>query len=188
MTRLIKLGILPKRLESVIPPPSAARILGTAHRKRWRTQHSEAKHLRPEGKTEPGGFVCVDQLQCSQPGLLPQSIGHLSMTPVWGAQIFADTCSNPPYLNAQLLTDFTLDSTLKAKVGFERLANTFGVKVKHYRADNGRFSDVGFKRACDISGQRLSFCGVSEHHQNGVTETAIRYSQDLIRVILINYV
>lgn len=71
-------------------------------------------------------------------------------------------------------------------MGFEQFANLFDVNIKHYRADNGRFTDPGFKLACDASGQSLSFCRVSTHHQNCIAETSIRNIQDLTRVVLIN--
>lgn len=60
MDRFIKLGLLLKRLENVKPPPSAARILGMVHRRRWRID--SFKHsLRPANRV-PGDFVCMDQL------------------------------------------------------------------------------------------------------------------------------
>ena len=63
--------------------------------------------------------------------------------------------------------------TLEAKANFERLLRTYGVEVKAYRADNGRFSDLGFMEACEDAHQTISFCGVGAHHQNGVAERAI---------------
>ena len=45
-----------------------------------------------------------------------------------------------------------------------------GHTVKSYRADNGCFADKGFHNACTQRDQRLSFCGVGAHHQNGIVE------------------
>jgi len=42
--------------------------------------------------------------------------------------------------------------------------------VKHYHADNGRFSDRGFHQDVTDKGQSISFCGISAHHQNGIIE------------------
>ena len=65
-----------------------------------------------------------------------------------------------------------------SKVAFEKLADTHGVSIKSYHADNGRFAELGFREAVENAGQSITFCGVGAHHQNGIIE---RYIQDLTR-------
>jgi hypothetical protein len=72
------------------------------------------------------------------------------------------------------MQDFTLQSTLEAKLAYERAALTYGVKVQGYWADNGRFADTGWKEACENEHQRFDYCGVGAHHQNGIAERKIR--------------
>jgi len=84
----------------------------------------------------------MDQLTSTVPGIEPQLNGRLTNTPIVGAQVFADHSSSPPLLHTHLLENLTLEETIKAKVGFERLSATFGVTVHHYRADNGRLATL----------------------------------------------
>ena len=42
--------------------------------------------------------------------------------------------------------------------------------MKHYHADNSRFSDRGFHQDVTDKGLPISFCGISAHHQNGIIE------------------
>jgi hypothetical protein len=63
--------------------------------------------------------------------------------------------------------------TVKAKESFERYAKSYGVNIKHYHADNGRFKDKAFMKSIEDSGQTISFSGVGAHHQNGIAEKRI---------------
>ena len=45
-----------------------------------------------------------------------------------------------------------------------------GRYVKHYHADNGRFADNGFIDDINTKDQKIIFCGVGAHHQNGIIE------------------
>ena len=78
------------------------------------------------------------------------------------------------------------DATLEAKHSFERLADLHGVKIKAYRADNGRFADTAFKDDCLCQQQKLTFCGVGAHHQNGIAECAIHNLTEISRTMLLN--
>jgi hypothetical protein len=66
--------------------------------------------------------------------------------------------------------DLTLDKTLLAKSSFERHANEGGVSIISYRADNGQFADTGFQQAIKDSNQKIIYCAVGAHHQNGIIE------------------
>ena len=90
-------------------------------------------------------------------------MGTLTSTPIAGAQTFADHCSSPPFLHCQLIEDFSGDETVRAKVGFERMAASNNVQIHHYRAENGCFSDRQFHDACAACNQTLDFCGVGEN-------------------------
>ena len=64
--------------------------------------------------------------------------------------------------------------TVAAKHAFEKFAAEHGIRIHHYHYNNGRFYDNAFKESCENSRQRLTFCGVNAHFQNGIAERAIR--------------
>ena len=43
-----------------------------------------------------------------------------------------------------------------------------GQSVKHYHADNGRFTDNRFVDNANRKSQKLTFYGVGAHYQNGI--------------------
>jgi hypothetical protein len=63
--------------------------------------------------------------------------------------------------------------TMPAKQAFEKFAAEHGVCILHHHCDNGRFADNAWKQSCKASRQRLTFCGVNAHFQNGIAERAI---------------
>ena len=75
---------------------------------------------------------------------------------------------------------------MQAKRAFERYANGFNVKIKHYHADNGIFAEAEFATAVQEDGQTISYCGVNAHHQNGRAEKKIRDLQDLARTMILH--
>lgn len=85
--------------------------------------------------------MSIDQLASTASGIKPQTKGNLTSTPIIGAQLFADHSLSPPFLNCQLLKSFSGDETVRAKVGFERMAASYNLPIHHCRADNDRFAD-----------------------------------------------
>ena len=67
-----------------------------------------------------------------------------------------------------------MEEILKTKAAFEAYARSLGVRIRHYHADNGRFTDKDFKQAIQDAGQSISYCGVNVHFQNGRAEKRIR--------------
>jgi hypothetical protein len=82
----------------------------------------------------------------------------------------------------------TSDETVEAKHAFEVFSRSQGVTIKHYHADNGRFSDNAFLK--DIKGaipsQSITYCGVNAHFQNGIAEKRIRDLQEPARKQLLH--
>ncbi len=73
------------------------------------------------------------------------------------------------------MTRLTSQETVDAKRAFEHFAKQHGVRVLHYHCDNGWFADNDIKNACASANQRLTFCGVNAHFQNGIAKKAIHY-------------
>ena len=59
-------------------------------------------------------------------------------------------------------------SETKAEHVFESYANSCGVKIKHYHADNQIFNSVPFKESCIAAQKQQTLCGINAHHENGV--------------------
>ena len=75
----------------------------------------------------------------AQPGLIPQEKVNLTRERIWACAVFVDYYNG--YVFVALLRDLTAESTLAAKKEFENRCAFRGVKVEHYHADNGRFSE-----------------------------------------------
>ena len=94
--------------------------------------------------------------------------GFLTSKRLWGATTFVDNLSD--YMYVHLMQYLTLDETLLAEKAMENVMAQAGRYVKHYHADNGRFSDKGFIDAINTKDQKITFFGVGAHHQNGIIE------------------
>ena len=101
------------------------------------TSHPEPMILR-EGDLTPGSCVSMDQYISATPGRLPNTKGKEKKELKYnGGTIFVDHASSHVYLKHQV--SLTAGETLRAKKAFEQYASSFGVRVKHYRADNVPF-------------------------------------------------
>jgi hypothetical protein len=85
--------------------------------------------------------------------------GFLTSKRIWGCTTFVDHVSDYIYVhfNVHLMKDFTTNETLLAKLAFEKLCAKADCSVKHYKADNGRFSDNEFLAACNNLDQTIEF-------------------------------
>jgi hypothetical protein len=146
-------------------------MFGTCHCKPWHSGGSKGL-IRKETDDAPGKCVSMDQMVSAQLGLIHQMAGFLTNLCIWGAMIFVDHYSD--YVFVVLMRDLTLDKTLMAKFSFERHVNEGGVSIISYCADNGQFSDTGFQQAIKNSNQKIRYCAVGAHHQNGNVERQIK--------------
>jgi hypothetical protein len=92
-------------------------------------------------------------------------------------------------------SDFTYVHLLKAQDGvdvlvakkkFEATADSHGIRIKHYRADNGIFAAKQWLDNCWDSHQGVTFAGVDSHHQNGRADRKIQSLQELGRCQLLH--
>lgn len=169
------------------PPKCTSCLFGTQHRSPWRTKSSclgIKSALRRQDLSRPGQCVGIDQMISAQPGLVPQEKGHLTRGRIWACAVFIDYYTGFTY--AALMRDLTAESTLAAKREFEQRCAIRGVTVAHYHADNGRFAEPAFVQDCRACHQELTFCGVGAHHQNGITERAIKDVTLILRTLLLH--
>jgi len=71
------------------------------------------------------------------------------------------------FVYVHLIRNFTLDNILLANTAWEKILMQAGRTVTHYCANNGRFADNGFLDSVNNKDQKINFCGVGAHHQNG---------------------
>ena len=133
---------------------------------------------------EPGSTVGVDQMISAQPGLVPQEKGKLTRTRIWGATIFVDYTMK--WIKVCLLKSTTGDTTLEAKEAFEEECHVRDVKPRNFHAYNDSFAEPTLVEDCKPKLQKLTFCGVGAHHQNGVAENTITQLTLTSRTLLLN--
>lgn len=178
---LAKQGDIPRHLAKIKPPVCPGCLFGAM----TRVPKTRAGTKSPIfTATRPGEHVSVDQLVSTQVGFVAQLKGKLTIKRYKAATVFVDHYSRLRYVH--MMYDSSSEETIKAKRAFERWSLEAGIRIRHYHCDNGRFADNAFIDHCAINGQRISYCGVNAHHQNGIAERAIRDIQDQARKQLLH--
>jgi hypothetical protein len=124
----------------------------------------------------PGEIICVDQMESKVLGFIAQMKRWLTKKRYKFATMFVDKCSRFTYVHLQ--TTSSGEQTVRAKRAFESYAERFGIKVKRYHADNGRFVEIEFMSSIQANKQEITLCGVNAHFQNGIAERMIRHLQE----------
>jgi hypothetical protein len=115
---------------------------------------------------------------------IAQLKGTITKKHYTAATIFANHYTRLKYIH--LMTKLTSEETMEAKQAFEHFAKQHGIRILHYHCNNGQFADNAFKNSCSAKGQRLTFCRVNAHFQNGIAEKAIRDLQESARKQLLH--
>jgi len=116
----------------------------------------------------PGDCVSGDQLESTQPGLIPTFKGSPSSSFYHAGTLLIDHTSRFLHFTPHHFTGAI--EAISAKHRFELLASTFNCRIKQYHTDNGVFASKAFCNACTSDNQPLISCGVDAHHQNGMAE------------------
>ena len=80
----------------------------------------------------------------------------------------------------------TLVESIEAKAAYERMVETFIIRVKKFHTDNGIFAEEGFKSDASNNNQTISYCGAGAHFQNGIAESAIKQLTEKARTMFIH--
>jgi hypothetical protein len=134
--------------------------------------------------TKAGQCVSVDQQISMQVGFIAQLKGTITKKRYTAATVFVDHYSRLKYIH--LMTKLISEETMEVKRAFEHFTEQCGIHILHYHCDNGQFADNAFKNSCSPKGQRLTFCGVNAHFQNGIAKKAIRDLQESARKQLLH--
>ena len=116
--------------------------------------------------------------------IVPQSIGKLTHDWFWGSVIYFDDISD--FIYNYLVKGISSKETLESKLSYERVLLLYGRKVKGYHVDNLRFNYSNFKGSCIKGGQKLTFCGVGAHRQNGIVEAKNKIVCNGARTLLLH--
>ena len=180
------MSFLPKRLlECQNKTPLCVTCqFGAAHRRPWRTKGKKCGLIRILEQTIPGDGVLLDKIVSAQPGLIPQMSEFLNSQRFGDAQLFVDHVSD--YVYVHLMRDLSLYETLMEKEALEKLMAQSRRTVKHYQAYNGIFSVNVFIDAINQKDQKITFCGVRAHHQNGIVENKNKILTTIARTLLLH--
>jgi hypothetical protein len=184
LLQLANMGDIPHRLRGARPFRCTACMYSKATKRPWRTKAPVNKRTVPP-VTKAGDCVLVDQLESKTPGFIGQMKSPtLTKGRYLVATIFVDHFSRLSFVYLQSSTSGA--ETVSAKKAFEAFAESHGVLVRHYHADNGRFADNLFRNECTAKNQTQSYCGVNAHWQNGLAERHIRVHQEMARTMLLH--
>jgi hypothetical protein len=173
MFKLCKHGYFPRRFlelqkQKLICPSCT---FGKCRRRPWRTR-GQPGQLRSPTETKPGDRTSIDHVISAQPGLVPRMDGRHTRDRINSGCVFFDHISGHSYTHLQTSVDN--DQTIAAKRGYEQLADSHGVKVKAFHADNGIFAEKAFRDEVSSNNQTITYCAVGAHHQNGIVERHIQ--------------
>ena len=107
------------------------------------------------------------------PGIITTHKGNPTVTRYVGATLFVVHYSELSHV--RLMSKLDTEATVESKLVFERIFDSYGVRVLHYHANNCLFDTNIFKESCNTAKHTLSLCGVNAHHQNGTCEIRINY-------------
>ena len=159
-------GILPWRLAHCKIPSCSACLYGKATKRAL--QLKQGKQRQRKKALKPGEVISVDQMVSPVPGLITQMVGFLTEQCYKYATVFVDQASRIGFV--YLKKTCSAEETIEAKRAFEQYAESRGVRVRAYHADNGIFKAKKWVEECRQRKQDLTFAGVNAHHQNGVSE------------------
>ena len=103
-----------------------------------------------------------------------------------GGCVFFDHASGYVSIKHQVAINAT--ETVKAKLTFEREAQSQGVVINGYHTDNGIFNSSEFMEELLKKQQKIRFSGAGASHQNGSAECAIKKLFTMARTRLMHAV
>ena len=136
-------------------------------------------------KLKPGELIFSDQYESRLPGRVFNSRGSTVHTQqMIGGTLFCDAASGRISVHNQV--SLSASDTIASKLKFEREAMSVGVQVDSYCTDNGIYTSQEFLDELGKQDQTIRLSGVGGHHQNGVSENAIKNVVRTTRTMMIH--
>ena len=110
--------------------------------------------------------------------------GFLTSCRIWGCTTFCNHVGDFVYIH--LMQDYTVDETILAVKSFKKVMAQANRTVKHYHANNGAFAHKGFLDKVYRKAQKITFCTVGAHHQNGIIENKNKMLTLAARTLLLH--
>ena len=155
---MASMGIFDSNLASCQTPVFSSCMFGCAHKKPWRVKGKEKHVIRSESERDAGDNTSLDALTSRNPAIIPQMSGFLTSDRFWAETVFVDHSTS--YMYTHLQQGQTLIKSIEEKAAYERMAATFGIRVKKFHTDNGIFAEEGFKSDVSNNNQTISYCRV----------------------------
>ena len=132
-----------------------------------------------------GHMVSADHYISRAPGRLYHTKGKSDQSDMFsGGCVFIDHASGYVSIKHQVAINAT--ETVKAKLTFEREAQSQGVVIKGYHTDNGILNSSDFMEELLKKQQNIIFSGAGASHQNGAAERAIKMVVTMARTIVMH--
>ena len=90
------------------------------------------------------------------------------------------------YIHVEPQLGFSTSESIRAVITFEKLCLDNGTLIQKFLADNGAFKAKDFVNHIRNNNQRIQYCGVNAHHQNGIAERNIRTVSDMSRAMMLH--
>ena len=135
----------------------------------------------------PGQMVSVDHYISRAPGRLYHTKGKSDQSDMFsGGCVFIYHASGYVSIKHQVAINAT--ETVKAKLTFEREAQSQGVVIKEYHTDDGIFNSSEFMEELLKKQKNIRFSGDGTSHQNGAAERAIKTVVTMERNMLMKFI
>jgi hypothetical protein len=183
LNRWIREGRFPDvnpSLANIDDPQCISCNFGKARR---RSHNSNIGHISAHHKC-PGAGVSSDGMEASTPGRPFTTKGQPSNIRFKYASFWIDHASSLVYVTFHQTK--AVSELLSSKAEFEQWAARYNVSIKAIRADNGVYAAQAFKHSCMQKQQKLTFCVVGAHWQNGIAERFIGTITKRARTILLH--
>lgn len=124
------------------------------------------------GYLYPDSGISVDHFKSRLKGRTSTSFGKSTSDKYIGGCILVDLASAYSHVEHQL--GFSSSETIHAKQNFEKFTFDHNIIIEYYLAGNGVMKAKAFINHLRGQNQRVKFCGVNAHHQNGVSERGVK--------------
>jgi hypothetical protein len=168
---------VPPSLANVADPQCITCNFGKARRKSHKstTGHIATHH------TKPGDGISPDGMEAATPGHPFTAKGQALNTRFKYASFWVDHMSSFVYVTFHSSKAAT--ELLHSKQEFEEWASRYNVSIKSIRADNGVYAAQAFQDSCNKQQQKLTYCAIGAHWQNGIAEHFIGVITERARTI-----